>query len=539
MKDCAAPQRPAPTSRWSSKCGPRRTGWRTAIAATVLLTMATIGCTSDTDRQGRAATASTSAISSDDDRYTGADHDVTQLSLAGDPVDLPDGFFGFNAASIVSPTNTERMRDPDLWDLLHAFPTRLIRVSSGTAAQWIDWRTGDFIDEPGSPFATVDDDRRGITMDEWAELVKSTGAVPVWDLNVLTSTLDDQIEMLTAAERLGMPVRFIELGNELWDIRGPYVERYPTGAAYADEMNQWIPVLRQRFPDAAIAVAGADGADAMFNELLGDRYRDWNRGVLGTIRDIDAIVIHQYWGLDDNAAPGSDVDQTLSAGLDHWSKMRRLATEDLDHASEPNGDIDVWITEWNQAAHFAPPGTQIWAQALSVVMVGMEHALDPRVAMSLVHNILDGVGNPHDVGPSVVYPSFTNGEDGTALYDRTALGMALPLLFGAADGKTTVQRLTSNVEPISSRLSGIVLTGDRTEVVVVNPTGKLMTVRLPEPVSVALGRSPTVIEVHADADAAIGWDPCTTVTPSVTPLDGPNATLTLPGFSIARVGPSP
>lgn len=497
--------------------------------------MASIGCTTDTDGQNTTETSPTHSIPSDSVADDDVASDVPELLLLGAPVDLPAEFFGFNAASIVSPINVERILDPDLWERLRSFPTRLIRVPSGTAAQWIDWRTGDFIDAPGSPFATVDPERRGITMADWAELIESTGAVPVWDLNVLTSTLDDQIDMLTDAERHGLPVRFIELGNELWDIRGPYVERFPTGSAYADEMNRWIPVIRERFPDARIAVAGADPADATFNELLGERYRDWNASVLGTIRDVDAIVIHQYWGLADNAPPGSDVDQTLATGLAHWSEMRRLTMEALDDAGGLGENIEVWITEWNQAAHFARPGVQIWAQALSVVMVGIEHALDPRMNMSLVHNIVDGVGNPHDIGPSTVYPSFTNGEDGTDLFGRTALGTALPLLFGAAGGNTRVQRLTPPPDTAGVGPGGVMFTGDHTEVLLVNPTDAQTIVRLPHVVSEALGSSPSVVELHAAADAPIGWEPSAEVTSSVTRLGEPDAELRLPPFSITRV----
>lgn len=460
--------------------------------------------------------------------------DVISLEVVGTPVDLPERFFGFNAASIVSPVNVERMVDPELWDALADFPTRLIRIPSGTAAQWIDWRSGRFIDLPGSPFADAPDDRPGVTMADWAALVKATGAEPVWDLNVLNSTIDDQIEMLTEAERSGMPVRLIELGNELWDVRGPYMDKFPTGAAYAEQMNEWISRLRERFPDIRIGVSGSDPADATLSDLLGDRYTRWNKGVLSTIGDADAIVVHQYWGLPNNAAPGSDVDATLTAGLDHWSDMQDLTFDGLDL------DMDVWITEWNQAAHFAPSGTQIWAQALSVALVAMEHALDPRVTISLVHNIIDGTGNPHDIGPSMVYPSFTNGENGTDPFGRTPLGLVLPLIFGAAAGNTSVQRLATAPSTTAQTSgapgpSGVVFDGDRTEVVIANTSDTVVTVRLPRHVADLLGPSPTSIEIHADPEAAPGWQPGTRVATDITRLKDVSDAQVLPAFSVTRI----
>lgn len=536
----------------------------------VALVIATVSCTTGRDRgiSTAASMTPTSGLpdgtgSEDIENTTDPSPDgirVVQLDLIDRPIDVPERFFGFNAASIVSPVNVERMLDPQLWKELRQFPVPLIRVPSGTAAQWIDWRTGRFVDAPGSPFADVATGRRGITMEDWAALIDATGAEPVWDLNVLNSSLADQIEMLGEAQRLGMPVRFIELGNELWDVRGPYIDRFPTGTAYGEEMNRWIPTIREHFPQARIAISGADRADATFMRILGDRYAEWNAGVLSVIRDIDAIVVHQYWGLSGDAAPGSDVDQTLTAGLDHWSAMRRLTLDQLTFGrtttdrttadttatdrtalgSHGPDDIEVWITEWNQAAHFAPPGPQIWAQALSVVAVGMEHALDPRVTMSLVHNIVDGTGNPHDIGPSTVYPSFTNGENGTDRFGRTALGTALPLLFAAADGNTAAQRLaavarrgTSAID--GSTLHGIVFSGRRTDVVIVNTGATPTTVRLPRSVSDALGRGATMIEYHAAPDTPLGWEPSTRFANNIIRLDDPGDQHTLPAHSISRI----
>ncbi len=448
--------------------------------------------------------------------------DAVAVTTTGATRDVPDRFFGFNAASIVQTVNADLLRDPALQDELAGSGTRLLRVPTGTAAQWIDWRTGAFIENPTSPFASIPPDRRGMTMDDWAELIARTGAEPVWDLNVLNADLDDQIEMLTEAERLGMPVRFIELGNELWDVRSIYPEVYPTGADYAETMNAWIPALRERFGDVHIAVCGADPSDAFFAAVFGDRYVDWNRQVVDTVVDADAITIHPYWTLPDRAEPGSDVAATLDAGPDAWDAV---TAETL--ARVPD-DLDVWVTEWNQAAWGSDSGTQIWAQALSVVTVAIAQLVDPRIGMSLVHDIVDGHANPHDVGISTTFPAFTNGADGSEPLARTALGHALPLLFDAVGPGTSVTRLALDDPGVASGFAGVAIAGANPGAVFVN--------RSAEPVTVDAGDvlpgTWTTTVLSAAPDAQPGWVASDTVDPVTGSTDG---VIEIPAHALVRL----
>jgi hypothetical protein len=154
-------------------------------------------------------------------------------------------------------------------------------------------------------------------------------------------------------------------------------------------------------------------------------------------RAADAIAIHPYWTLPDRAEPGSDVDATLTAGLDAWDDFT-----DETLAAIPKG-MGVWLTEWNQAAWGSDAGTQIWAQALSVAAVAMQQAGNPLIEMTLVHDIVDGEPNPHDAGIPTTFPAFTDGAGGSEVLAPTALGHVLPLLFGAVSPGSTVQTLST------------------------------------------------------------------------------------------------
>ena len=203
--------------------------------------------------------------------------------VVGTQRSVPSAFFGFNAESLVLPIDARLMDSRALGSKLAVMPGAILRIPGGTPSQWIDWRTGRLIDEPGSPFSTVDQDGTALTLRDRASIVHRTEATPLWDLNVLTSNLSDQLALLRAAQKLALPVRYVELGNELWDPEAPYVARYPTGASYGTAMNPWISAIHRRFPRAVIAVSGADESDPQLNGG-GPRYLAWNQSLLSTVR---------------------------------------------------------------------------------------------------------------------------------------------------------------------------------------------------------------------------------------------------------------
>lgn len=193
----------------------------------------------------------------------GATSTPTGLSaeLAGPERSLPAHFLGFNGESFVLPADARLMTSNALQSKLAAIPGVIVRIPGGTPSQWIDWRNGQLIDAPGTPFASVSPDRPALTLRDWAKLVKGSHSTPLWDLNVLTSSLSDQLAMLRTAHALGLPVRYVELGNELWDPETPYVTRFPTGAAYGTAMDPWIVAIHRDFLGVSVAVSGADESD--------------------------------------------------------------------------------------------------------------------------------------------------------------------------------------------------------------------------------------------------------------------------------------
>jgi hypothetical protein len=450
---------------------------------------------------------------------------------AGTPRTVPQHFFGFNAESIVLPVDDRLFANSAaLHRTMASIPVGILRIPGGTTSQWLDWHAGKFIDDPGSPFSAVDPSRPAITMADWARIVRATGATPLWDLNVLTSNLADQMAMLRRARRFGLSVRYVELGNELWDPRGPYPTRFPTGAAYGAAMNPWIRAIKRHFPAAKIAISGADEtAPSTLTVLGGARFTTWNASLLSTVRGEDAIAIHPYWGLASQATPGSEVSSTLVAGQDHWRVFSQLTLSKLP------AHVPVWLTEWNQTSLLTNGGTQIWAQALSVTAVALEQLAAPRITISLIHDIVGGAANPQDLGTAKVFPLYTDGTNGSKVLARTALGCTVPLLYSTIAGASGVQRL--QVRPVPSvvdqpGVTAIAVLGHRAGALLVNLTSQRVTVRLPKP----LDQRATFTSLSAPPQSQPGWAPSDTVAIGRRSARG---SVTLPPYSVDRLQTTP
>jgi hypothetical protein len=442
---------------------------------------------------------------------------------AGSQRSVPSAFFGFNAESSVLPIDARLMSSRALASRLAVMPGAILRIPGGTPSQWIDWRTGRLIDSPGSPFSTVDQDESALTLRDWTSIVRRTRATPLWDLNVLTSTLPDQLGMLRAARKLGLPVRFVELGNELWDPEAPYVARYPTGASYGAVMNPWITAIHRQFPKALIAVSGADESDPQLNGG-GSRYLAWNQGVLSSVRGEDAIAIHPYWSLPNLQPPGSNVEATLTAGQAAWTSFAKSL-------STLPPSLSVWLTEWNQTGRFTSGGVQIWAQALAVDAFALETLTNPQVTLSLLHDVVDGAKQPQDVSTSVVFPLFTDGSNGSPVLGRTAIGYAFPLLVQAVAGARKVKPLVFPGAPQVGGQTGVVgveLFGKNPGAFLVNLNAQAVTVTLPKPLELPL----MMTALSARATAQPAWVPLDQVVTSTAKV---SKSVLLPAYSVVQL----
>jgi alpha-L-arabinofuranosidase len=243
-------------------------------------------------------------------------------------------------------------------DVLYANITKLkpeiLRYPGGTVTHSWDWRRGVIEKRPS---------KKAHPISEIRKLVDTTGAGFVFVLDIANKSLADQIEMLTAIEKLGVEIRYIELGNELYSQEANYRKVFPTGADYAKRVNTWVPELRKKFPKAKIGALLSGRKVKPSNT----RIYNWNRQVVdGTIGSVDAYTYHIYIG------------ETTT-----FAKEKAEFIEVTEKAKTQ--DKDLWITEYGNKQDKSKPS---YYRELSALADFVESF--PNVTIALNHQIVWG-----------------------------------------------------------------------------------------------------------------------------------------------------
>jgi hypothetical protein len=378
---------------------------------------------------------------------------------------LPPAFAGFNAPFRL---NSWQARSPELHQAVGGLDPGALRVFGGTTANYWNWRTGRFFDRPGVPprLRRVSRGMSPIHLPDWAGLVRDAHAIPIFDLNLVTSTLSDQLAMLRRAERLGMPIRRIELGNELYYSAPLVVRSIPSPKAYGRKATRWIDAIRADFPGAQIAAVGFG-----YGRSGTDKRQDhWDRGVRKTLRGESALTFHAYWQAPrTRRLSGERLAAALAAPLRLLARLRARGLKRL-----PKG-VEAWVTEWNVWHGAKLRGT--WANGLADAAYLLGLLAEPSVRQEDLHPLVHS--QPH----AALFGNPAGFGDGppTVRYAPTAVGEALRQLYPALSGGVQVRRLRMRQAPELdgtrfAAVRGVVVDGRGA--LLVNLTGRGRSVRL-------------------------------------------------------------
>lgn len=308
-----------------------------------------------------------------------------------------------------------------------------IRYPGGAIANYWDWQTGS-VDEPASTSATAAGRTKfkpgkhqtyGFTLSTLEQLTTMTGAVPIFDLNVMTSTLADQLQMLQTAARLGLPIRYVELGNEFYLSNSNYLHAFPTPASYANLVATWAPAIHAEFPSAQVAAVATLSTAT-------PREQTWNATLLDIAgSDINAVTLHDY---PSNPTPGNTLPSPstlLAAASLEWQPVDAIINALPSHLS-------VWLTEYNlglvDRALGSPPLGSTWEHALYVAQLDEEELASPRVALT---DYWDLFGNAIDAQFTTAVPPVA-----------TPTGTATQLIDQAMIGATKITEFTFANDPV-------------------------------------------------------------------------------------------
>ncbi|BAC89725.1 gll1784 [Gloeobacter violaceus PCC 7421] len=383
----------------------------------------------------------------------GAAAELSSLQAVGRPRALAADYFGYNGANLLYRVD---WTTPQFLQTLALLRPSTLRYPAGTEANYWDWRKGWF-----AAGADLPPSYRGIRpkvdtnrLEDIRPALKAAGAKPLFVVNMLTSTLEEQLAMLRRAEGLGMPVTHVELGNEYYIGQRDHKAAFPSARDYALEANRWSAAIHRAFPKAKVA---AVGASVVPEQASDPRWTGWNRELLPRLRSADAVTIHHYYssGIGDTqfkpsreALPvrysPSEVAVVLGMPFLAWSKLQQNGLALV----EP--DREVWITEYNLFDQGQPlPGT--WMHGLGLAAATLLFTEDPKITLIQCHALIGNAlfASVFSSERGFRLAGFTSPTEAPATvpFALSASGRALQLVGDALRGMTDVQRWTAPGSP--------------------------------------------------------------------------------------------
>lgn len=320
--------------------------------------------------------------------------------------------------------NQNFMGQTDPWNdrliaQLKASEAATFRYPAGTVGSYWNWHTGrvDETLDPADVMSWVQPHVRGgaragqgrYTLENLKKAVDATGIVPVFMIGMAVHDIDEQIAILKDAEKSGIPIRYLELGNELiFKDAEPLLEKkFPDAQTYGRIASDWIARLRAAFPAAKIAACGTFVA----SDSQSERRRLWNPRMMETLKGTDIITTHLYAGeivrTEEERAGLTEVaaQQALTAGERAARRRGPITAEStaatfglvytvwdrmLEKSLIPPGK-QLWVTEWNTGG--AGGGGNQWQTTLATAAL-LDAFLRTNVTLTNHHTMGSAFANP-------------------------------------------------------------------------------------------------------------------------------------------------
>lgn len=376
-------------------------------------------------------------------------------------ISLDGSLFGYNTQLLRGPS----WSDADFLNSVKSLQPQNLRYPGGTNANYWNWRTGWLIQgkQVRQEWKSLQPVTYGLS--DLKTAVDATGASPVFVLNMLTSGIEEQLQMLKEAQRLLIPVKFIELGNEFYLDDPDYISAFKTGVDYALKCNEYIKAIKKEFKDVQIAFVGNSLRDAQLKDVkLSQRFKNWNNNVYANIKGADAVTFHVYGG------SGLEMVYTKERKVKHNQRSQYTPEEQRVYESAfynssalqailcvpylrsqmflkndvtkvPQG-IKVWVTEYNLFENEGiVAGT--WAHGLYAASEALQLACSGKVSLICYHNIAHGAQFGAIFNTDNAFNGFLENKT-TVKNSLSASGYSLQLVAEALNGKDKISPIYFN-----------------------------------------------------------------------------------------------
>lgn len=296
-------------------------------------------------------------------------NNATTTTQLGGARQLPPYFLGYNDVPIHSPSWTDSSFATAATQLKPA----TIRYPGGTVGNYWDWQKGGFV--PQARNQQLNTPIAPYRLQELQIGLRATGAMPVFMLNMLTSDLNYQLEMLRTAKSMGIPVQFVELGNEYYLKTQDYLNKFPTGQDYGTAATTWIQAIRQEFPGVKISAVGSIGGGSGQND---QRQNNWNKDVLQTLKGNDALTIHVYAAI---KLPGDSKGKNKTSGNGNNNNIS--SADSVNIANQVGGLLYTRLNDLTQTVQGLPSNTELWFTEYNII----DRTNQADVAYAWIHGI--------------------------------------------------------------------------------------------------------------------------------------------------------
>lgn len=297
------------------------------------------------------------------------------------------------------------------------------------------------------------------TLDNLKIGMQASGDSVVFMLNIVTDNEGDkcgtpqyQIDMLKYWKNtLGMPLKYIELGNEVYACWEEGLICLPPGQSNADpnatpkyqnipddytrQMADWITAIRNQLGnDVKIALTGASSPipnlydrEGKFNKDLNDNFNT-GYNLFGSNR-ANAVTIHHYYETGSKSPGSTPINTFIVDGLEswHWS----LDTSMLSYFTNPGwSNVHIWVTEFNIDGDGSSNYYNTWEQNLYLIALLNEMLKESRINLFNYHGAYGGNFGAIDTSNNL-----------------TKQGYLIQMLGQAMTGMTSAERYSFSTTP--------------------------------------------------------------------------------------------
>lgn len=279
----------------------------------------------------------------------------------------------------------------------------ILRYPGGTPGNYWNWSTG----WPSAPFSSCypNGPSPALTVrhNELKIGLDSCQAEMLYTLNLLNSTLSNQLQGINYASSLSIPIKYIEFGNEHNLTCDPI-----SSPTYASMSKTWADTIKAHYPTSKICLVGGDIPSSAPN---------WISDIASQNINYDALSFHVY------PLPSSSVFNVKNAlSIAYKTTGQRYS---ISHFSiVPNKE--VWVTEYNMSSGNTAL-TNTWSQSLFILSM-----LDTLIQQNQVTMMLPWAYS----GPNAYFQSLDYNN-----FSMKATGVAVKLINDISRGLDSCQKI--------------------------------------------------------------------------------------------------